>query len=55
MLPTERLDQILTHAEKLQTQMNGELPPERFVELSKEYAALSPMSGGDQRLPRRDR
>lgn len=43
MLPTERLDQILAHAEKLQDEMNGELPPERFVELSKEYAALSPL------------
>ena len=43
MIPADRLDTILLRAEKLQEEMNGELPPERFVELSKEYAALSPL------------
>ena len=43
MLPTQRLDKILAHAEKLQEEMNGELPPDRFVTLSKEYAALAPL------------
>ena len=43
MLPVERLDAILARAESLQDEMNGELPPERFVELSKEYAELDPI------------
>ncbi len=43
MIPADRLDSILQRAEKLQEEMNGELPPERFVELSKEYASLSPL------------
>ena len=44
MLPVERLDAILVRAEALQEEMNGELPPERFVELSKEYAELDPIA-----------
>ena len=44
MLPVERLDAILARAEALQEEMNGELPPERFVELSKEYAELDPIA-----------
>ena len=43
MLPVERLDAILARAEALQEEMNGELPPERFVELSKEYAEIDPL------------
>ena len=43
MLPVERLDAILARAETLQDEMNGELPPERFVELSKEYAEIDPL------------
>ena len=43
MLPVERLDAILARAETLQEEMNGELPPERFVELSKEYAGIDPL------------
>ena len=43
MLPVERLDAILARAEALQEEMNGELPPERFVELSKEFAAIDPL------------
>ena len=43
MLPVERLDAILARAEALQEEMNGELPPERFVELSKEYAGIDPL------------
>jgi len=43
MLPVERLDAILARAEVLQNEMNGELPPERFVELSKEYAEIDPL------------
>ena len=43
MLPVERLDAILVRAEALQEEMNGELPPERFVELSKEYAEIDPL------------
>ena len=45
MLPVERLDAILARAEALQEEMNGELPPERFVELSKEYAEIDPLVG----------
>ena len=44
MLPVERLDAILARATALQEEMNGELPPERFVELSKEYAELDPIA-----------
>ena len=43
MLPVERLDAILARAEALQEEMNGELPPERFVELAKEYAEIDPL------------
>ena len=43
MLPVERLDAILARAEAVQEEMNGELPPERFVELSKEYAEIEPL------------
>ncbi len=43
MLSTDRLESILAHAKKLQGEMNAELPPEQFVVLSKEYAALSPL------------
>lgn len=40
MLPEDRLDAILARAEILQEKMNGELPPQEFVSLSKEYARL---------------
>jgi len=43
MLPVDRLDAILARAETLQNEMNSELPPERFVELSKEYAEIDPL------------
>ena len=43
MLPVERLDAIIARAEALQDEMNAELPPERFVELSKEYAGIDPL------------
>ncbi len=43
MLPVERLDAIIARAEALQAEMNAELPPERFVELSKEYAEIDPL------------
>ena len=45
MLPVERLDAIIARAEALQEEMNAELPPERFVELSKEYAEIDPLVG----------
>ena len=44
MLPVDRLDAILARAQALGDEMNGELPPERFVELSKEYAELDPIA-----------
>ena len=43
MLPDDRLDAILARAEILQEKMNGELPPQEFVSLSKEYARLEPV------------
>ena len=43
MLPVERLDAIIVRAEALQEEMNAELPPERFVEMSKEYAEIDPL------------
>ena len=45
MLPVERLDAIIARAEALQEEMNAELPPERFVELSKESAEIDPLVG----------
>lgn len=43
MLPEDRLDAILARAEILQEKMNGELPPQEFVSLSKEYARVEPV------------
>jgi len=43
MLPEDRLDAILARAEIQQEKMNGELPPQEFVSLSKEYARLEPV------------
>ena len=43
MLPVERLDAILARAEALQEEMNGELPPERFVGTVKRYAEIDPL------------
>ena len=43
MLPEDRLDAILARAEILQEKMNGELPTQEFVSLSKEYARLEPV------------
>ena len=43
MLPEDRLDAILQRAETLQEKMNGELSPQEFVSLSKEYARLEPV------------
>ena len=43
MLPEDRLNAILARAEILQEKMNGELPPQEFVSLSKEYARLEPV------------
>lgn len=43
MLSEDRLDAILARAESLQEKMNGELPPQEFVSLSKEYARLEPV------------
>ena len=45
MLPAEKLDAILARAEALQSEMNGDINPERFVALSKEYAELDPLVG----------
>ena len=43
MLPEDRLNAILARAEILQEKMNGELPPQEFVSLSKEYARIEPV------------
>ncbi len=43
MIPQDRLTAILNRAQSLQDEMNGNCPPERFVEISKEYAALDPI------------
>ena len=45
MLPAEKLDAILARAEAVQSEMNGDINPERFVALSKEYAELDPLVG----------
>jgi len=44
MLPNDQLDAILARAQALQQDMNGELPAERFVSLSKEYARIAPLA-----------
>ena len=43
MLPEDRLNAILARAEILQEKMNGELPTQEFVSLSKEYSRLEPV------------
>lgn len=44
MIPQERLDAILARVEKVQSEMNGSCPPERFVSLSKEFSEIDPVA-----------
>lgn len=41
MIPQEKLHSVLARFEAVQSEMNSDVPRERFVQLSKEYAELS--------------
>lgn len=45
MIPQEKLQSVLARYEAVQSEMNSDVPRERFVQLSKEYAELSPVAG----------
>lgn len=44
MIPQEKLNSVLARFEAVQSEMNSDVPRERFVQLSKEYAELSPVA-----------
>ena len=44
MIPQEKLQSVLARFEAVQSEMNSDVPRERFVQLSKEYAELSPVA-----------
>ncbi|MDX5367131.1 MAG: peptide chain release factor 1 [Alphaproteobacteria bacterium] len=44
MIPQEKLHSVLARFEAVQSEMNSDVPRERFVQLSKEYAELSPVA-----------
>ncbi|MBX3504822.1 MAG: peptide chain release factor 1 [Parvibaculum sp.] len=45
MIPQEKLQSVLARYEAVQSEMNSDVPRDRFVQLSKEYAELSPVAG----------
>ena len=44
MIPEEKLQSVIARFEAVQSEMNADIPRERFVALSKEYAELSPVA-----------
>jgi peptide chain release factor 1 len=44
MIPQEKLQSVLARFEAVKSEMNSDVPRERFVQLSKEYAELSPVA-----------
>ena len=44
MIPHEKLAKVLSRFDAVQAEMNADLPPERFVALSKEFAELQPVA-----------
>ena len=50
MIPEERLQSVIARFEAVQSEMNADIPRERFVQLSKEYAELTPVAEAIGRL-----
>jgi peptide chain release factor 1 len=50
MIPQDRLRKVLDRYEAVQSEMNANVPRERFVALSKEYAELSPVAAAARQL-----
>lgn len=50
MIPQEKLQSVLARYEAVQSEMNSDVPRERFVQLSKEYAELSPVAAAIGKL-----
>ncbi|MGB5948606.1 MAG: peptide chain release factor 1 [Parvibaculum sp.] len=50
MIPEERLRKVLDRFEAVQSEMNSNVPRERFVALSKEFAELSPVADAVRKL-----
>ncbi|MEQ9145657.1 MAG: peptide chain release factor 1 [Parvibaculaceae bacterium] len=44
MIPHEKLAKVLSRFDAVQAEMNADVPPERFVALSKEFAELQPVA-----------
>src|SRR5690554_5036578 len=44
MIPEEKLQSVIARFEAVQSEMNADIPRDRFVQLSKEYAELSPVA-----------
>lgn len=44
MIPEEKLLSVIARFEAVQSEMNADIPRERFVQLSKEYAELTPIA-----------
>ncbi|MDZ4380721.1 MAG: peptide chain release factor 1 [Parvibaculum sp.] len=44
MIPEEKLHSVIARFEAVQSEMNADIPRERFVQLSKEYAELTPVA-----------
>ena len=44
MIPEEKLLSVIARFEAVQSEMNADIPRERFVQLSKEYAELTPVA-----------
>jgi peptide chain release factor 1 len=44
MIPEEKLHSVIARFEAVQSEMNADVPRERFVQLSKEYAELTPVA-----------
>ena len=44
MIPHDKLAKVLDHFDAVQAEMNADVPPDRFVVLSKEFAELQPVA-----------
>ncbi len=46
LIPEAKLNEVVTRHQELEARLAGQLPPETFVALSREYAELSPVAAG---------
>ncbi|MBL4863481.1 MAG: PCRF domain-containing protein [Rhodobiaceae bacterium] len=44
MIPREKLAKVLDRFDAVQAEMNADVPPDRFVVLSKEFSELQPVA-----------